>query len=156
MQKPEFVYVTYIRTTREKLWQALTQPDQTRQFWGGLANHSDWNPGSKWEHLCAAENNDVYIFGEVRESIPYRRLVMSWIDPKNTADESLLTLEIEPFDDLVRLKVIHGDFKDGSSMQGKISNGWPVVLSSLKTYLETGKGINIRAAGTCGDGTAQT
>jgi uncharacterized protein YndB with AHSA1/START domain len=151
MEKPKFVYVTYIRTTPVKLWDALTNPAQTRQYWGGMANISDWARGSKWEHLNEKDSDPVYIFGEVLESNPPTRLVMTWVDPDNLADESLVTLELQPIDDMVRLTVIHGDFKDGSVMQGKVSKGWPLVLSSLKSYLETGKSIDIMgAAKTCG------
>jgi len=150
MEKPKFVYVTYIRTTPARLWQALTDPGQTRQYWGGLSNYSDWARGSKWEHVNDEDNRSVYVFGEILESDPPKRLVMSWVDPDNTADTSIVTLEIEPFDDLARLKVIHGNFKDGSDMQGKVSQGWPVVLSSLKSFIETGKGMDIRAVTSCG------
>lgn len=150
MEKPEFVYVTYIRTTPEKLWNALTTPEITCEYWGGMTNKSDWKKGSRWEHHNPADSDPVYVFGEIVESTPFRRLVMTWVDPDNPSDQSLVTLEIEPFDDMARLKVIHGDFKDGSSMQGKVSNGWPRVISSLKSYLETGKGIDIKACGSCG------
>jgi len=151
MKKPDFVYVTYIRSTPKKLWDALTIPDQTRQYWGGLANHStDWAKGSKWEHVNQKDNNSVYVFGEVLESKPFTRLVLSWLDPDDKSDASVVTMEIEPYDDLVRLKVIHGDFKDGSSMEGKVSQGWPLVLSSLKSFLETGKAVDIMSVKTCG------
>jgi uncharacterized protein YndB with AHSA1/START domain len=149
MEKPKFVYVTYIRTTPVKLWDALTNPVQTRQYWGGMANISDWARGSKWEHLNEKDSDPVYVFGEVLESNPPTRLVMSWVDPDDVSDKSVVTLELQPVDDFVRLTVIHGDFKDGSAMQGKISGGWPLVLSSLKSYLETGKNLDIMAAKNC-------
>ncbi|MES2308172.1 MAG: SRPBCC family protein [Verrucomicrobiota bacterium] len=144
MQKPEFVYVTYIRTTPEKLWEALVQPEITRQYWGNMRNVSDWKKGSKWEHL-APDDKEAWVFGEVLEINPPKRLVMSWIDPENTTDKSCVTLELEPKEDMVCLKVIHGDFSEGSTMPGKISQGWPLVLSSLKSYLETGNAIDIFA-----------
>lgn len=151
MDKPEFVYVTYIRTTPVKLWEAVTKPEQARQYWGGLFNRSDWVKGSRWEHVNEADSDPIYVFGEILESDPPTRLVMSWVDPENSADTSVVTLEIQPIDDLVRLTVIHGDFKAGSAMQGKVSKGWPLVLSSLKTFLETGQGIDIMGPSrTCG------
>lgn len=143
MEKPEFVYVTYIRTTPVKLWEALTKPELTRQFWGGIINRSDWTRGSKWEHVNEADSDPIYVFGEVLESNPPTRLVMTWVDPDDVKDASVVTLELQPIDDLVRLTVIHGNFKDGSAMQSRISQGWPLVLSSLKSFIETGSGIDI-------------
>jgi uncharacterized protein YndB with AHSA1/START domain len=137
MANSEFVYVTYIRTTPEKLWEVLTTPEFTRQYWGGNANISDWKPGSKWQHLGNSEE-DVYVVGEVLESLPPKRLVLTWADPDDLTDGSRLTFDIEPLDDLVRLSVLHGNFKADSVMAGKVSQGWPKVLSSLKSYLETG------------------
>ena len=138
-----FIYVFYIRTTPERLWEALTNPEFTRQYWGGNANISDWKKGAKWQHVDRDENDNVYVVGEVLESLPPKRLVLTWADPDDTADSSRVTFEIEPIEDMVRLNVTHGDFKTGSVMAGKVSGGWPRVLSSLKSFLETGKALNI-------------
>jgi uncharacterized protein YndB with AHSA1/START domain len=144
MSKPQFVYTTLIRTTPEKLWNAITTPEFTRQYWGGLENHSDWKAGSKWEHRNPADKADpVWITGRVIESDRPKRLVLSWVDPENLADESRVTFEIQQIEDITQLTVIHGDFKPGSAMEPKVQAGWPKVLSSLKSYLETGKGIDI-------------
>ncbi len=144
MEKPEFVYVTYIHSTAQKVWEALTTPGITRNYWGGIYNKSDdWAKGSRWEHINEKDSEPLYIFGEVLESSPYTRLVLSWIDPDDTTDKSVVTYELEPFDDMVRLKVIHGNFKDGARMINSITKGWPIVLSSLKSYLETGKPIDL-------------
>ena len=145
MNKSEFVYVTYIRTTPEKLWEVLTTPEFTRQYWGGNANFSDWKSGSKWQHLGKPEDG-VYVEGEDLESVPPKRLVLTWADPDDLTDGSKLTFDIEPVADMVRLSVLHGDFKADSVMAGKVSQGWPLVLSSLKSYLETGKAIDIWSA----------
>ena len=144
MSKPQFVYTTLIRTTPEKLWDAITTPEFTRQYWGGLENHSDWKPGSKWEHRNPADKQDpVWVTGRVVESNRPKRLVITWADPEDLTDESRVTFEIQQMENIIQLTVIHGDFKAGSSMAPKIEQGWPKVLSSLKSYLETGTGIDI-------------
>ncbi len=151
MEKNETVYVTYIRTTPEKLWEAITKPEFTRQYWGGLVNVSDWKKGSKWQHVSPDENNDVYVEGEVLEVSPPKRLVLSWADPDAPQDSSAVTFEIEAIEDMVRLVVTHGGFKPGSAMAPKVAAGWPRVLCSLKSILETGKGLNVWAGkGKCG------
>jgi uncharacterized protein YndB with AHSA1/START domain len=141
MKKPKLVYTMFIRSTPKKTWDAITKPEFTRQYWGELANVSDWKKGSKWEHVT--KENEAWIVGKVVESAPPKRLVLTWADPDKLKDESRVTFEIEPMEDMVCLTVTHGDFKAGSKMAGKVAWGWPRVLSSLKTFLETGKGLNI-------------
>lgn len=144
MSKPQFVYTTLIRTTPEKLWDAITNPEFTRQYWGGLENHSDWKPGSKWEHRNPADKADpVWVTGRVIEANRPKRLVISWADPEDLTDDSRVTFEIEQMEEITQLTVLHGQFREGSAMAPKIAQGWPKVLSSLKSYLETGKGIDI-------------
>jgi uncharacterized protein YndB with AHSA1/START domain len=147
MTKPELIYTTYIRTTPEKLWNAITNPEFTRQYWGGNENVSDWKPGSKWVHITSDEERAIRVTGKVVESVPLKRLVLTWADPDNEADVSRVTFEIEPIDDTVRLNVIHGDFKPGSDMVTRVSGGWPRVLSSLKSFLETGKALDVASCG---------
>lgn len=141
MIKPEFVYTTYIKTTPEKLWAAITNPEFTRQYWVH-ENVSDWKKGSTWQHISGIDKH-ILIIGEVIESIPPKRLVLTWADPDNKADDSQVTFEIETIEDMVRLNVIHGGFKVDSTMAGKVAAGWPRVLSSMKSFLETGKALNI-------------
>lgn len=145
MNNPEFVYTTYIRTTPEKLWEAITNPEFTRQYWGGFENISDWRKGSKWKHVGDDEKRTVRIVGEVLESVPPKRLVLSWADPGDLADSSHVTFEINPIEDMVCLTIVHGNFKAGSVMLNKVSLGWPRVLSSLKSFIETGKALNVKA-----------
>ena len=146
MQKPDFVYVTYIRSTPEKVWAAITKPEFTRQYWGAGVNVSDWKKGSKWEHVFEDEPRTVGITGKVVESVPPKRLVLTWAAPDKLADRSRVTFEIEPLEDMVNLIVTHDQLKAGSAMTKGVSSGWPRVLSSLKSFLETGKGLTL----TCG------
>ena len=145
MQKPKLVYTTYIRATPKKIWEAITDPKFTRQYWGGLANVSDWKKGSTWQMATAGKKPEVYTTGKVLESNPPKRLVISWADPDDLADKSRVTFEIEAMEDMTCLTVTHGSFKEGSSMVKRVSFGWPRVLSSLKSFLETGKGLNVFA-----------
>ena len=144
MEKPKLVYETFIRTTPKKLWTAITKPEFTRQYWAGVENVSDWKKGSKWEHIGGDKQREVWITGKVLESNPPKRLALSWADPDDLADKSRVTFEIEPMGDMVCLTVTHGNFKAGSPMVAKVSWGWPRVLSSMKSFLETGKGLSIR------------
>jgi uncharacterized protein YndB with AHSA1/START domain len=149
MAKPSFVYVTYIATTPEKVWQAFVDTDVMRQYWIGAecarVNVSDWRPGSKWEHQRADGTQTVDIVGKVVESTPPRRLVYTWARPKDAGDESKhsrVSIDIEPHGKgLVRLTVTHEDLERDPQMLAGISGGWPKVLSNLKTLLETGQAL---------------
>jgi uncharacterized protein YndB with AHSA1/START domain len=139
--KASFVYVTYIATEPEKLWKALLDGEFTRQYWAH-ENVSDWRAGSAWEHRRTDPARTVDILGEVLEAQPPRRLVISWGAPADRGRRdrhSRVTFEIEPVADMVRLTVTHDELEAGSEMHGKIAEGWPRVLSSLKSLLETGR-----------------
>ena len=141
MEKPKLVYTTFIRSTPQQTWDAISNPKFTRQYWAGMANVSDWKKGSKWEHLNP--ENEVWVTGEVVECDPPRRLVITWADPDDLSDHSRVTFEIEAIEDQVCLTVTHDEFKAGSTMAERVNWGWPRVLSSLKSFLETGKGLNV-------------
>jgi uncharacterized protein YndB with AHSA1/START domain len=151
MKKPDYVYVTYIATTPEKLWQAFVDTDVMRQYWAdpnaGCArvNVSDWQPGSRWEHQRADGSGIVDITGKVVECSPPRRLVFTWARPKDADDESKhsrVSFDIEPYGNaLVRLTVTHDDLERDPEMLAGVSTGWPKVLSNLKTLLETGRAL---------------
>lgn len=143
MNKPTLIYSMFIRSTPKRTWDAITKPEFTRQYWGKMANVSDWKKGSKWEHRNP--DNELWITGEVVESLLPRRLVLTWADPDNLKDKSRATFEIEKIEDLVCLKVTHDRLKAGSKMLKGVSWGWPRVLCSLKSFLETGQGINVFA-----------
>jgi uncharacterized protein YndB with AHSA1/START domain len=142
-----FVYVTYIRSTPQKVFEALTRPDVTARYWGH-ENVSDWNAGSKWEHVRANDERTVQVVGQVVEAAPPNRLVITWAGAAQAADPasySRVTFEIEEYDEMVRLTVAHDELEADSGMAKGVKQGWPVVLSSLKSFLETGRGIDVFA-----------
>lgn len=145
-KKVSFIYVTYIRTTAEKIFEAITKPEIAKLYWGH-ANVSDWKPGAKWEHVRASDSTTVELVGKVVEHDPPKRLVLTWANASQ-ADEpdeySRVAFDIEPDKDgMVKLTVSHTDLKPDSGMFNGISKGWPLVLSSMKSYLETGQGFDL-------------
>lgn len=158
MDRPSFVYTTYIRTTPERLWQALTDPAFTERYWG-VAFESDWSTGStitlhQWG-VTIADPEQVIL-----ESEPCRRLSYTWhtftpewraivrdrvgfsedfLERVASEPRSKVTFEIEELGELVKLTVVHDDFEPGSAVLDTISQGWPHILSNLKTLLETGE-----------------
>jgi uncharacterized protein YndB with AHSA1/START domain len=145
-EKTSFVYVTYIRSTPEKVFEAITKPEIARRYWGH-ENVSDWKAGSGWQHV-RADDRAVQLVGKVVEVVPPTRLVITWADPSKAHDPdsvSRVHFDIALYDDLVKLTVTHDELEAGSGMAKGISQGWPIVLSSLKSLLETGQGIDILA-----------
>lgn len=145
--KTSFVYVTYIRSTPEKVFEAIAQPEIARRYWGH-ENISDWKPGSDWQHVRANDQRTVNVVGKVVEVVPPKRLVITWASPSRADDPaaySRVTFEIAPYDGMVRLTVTHDELEAGSGMAKGIAQGWPIVLSSLKSLLETGQGIDVFA-----------
>lgn len=142
-----FVYVTYILSTPEKVFEAITKPDVARRYWGH-ENVSDWNPGSKWEHIRANDERTVQLVGKVIEVAPPTRLVITLANASQASDPasySRVTFEIEEYENMVRLTVTHDELEADSGMANGIKKGWPVVLSSLKSFLETGHGLDVFA-----------
>jgi uncharacterized protein YndB with AHSA1/START domain len=143
MSKPEFVYTTYIETSAEKLWHALTDGDFTERYWFGHRAASDWKVGSLFRF---AKQGKPTIEGKVLESDPPRRLAYTW-DPRSTDAErertSRVTFDIEPRGKVVKLTVTHDNLDEGGKTFRDISGGWPMVLASLKSILETGRVLTI-------------
>ena len=154
MSEPKFVYVTYIATTPEKLWQALTDGAFTERYWFGTRIKSDWTLGAAVTFL---RNDTVYDSGAVLECDPPRRLSYSWSVKSHEEFRgerpSRVTFEIEPMTSAldkkpeVKLTVTHDDFDVGSKVLAAVSGGWPVVLASLKSFLETGDALVIAGVG---------
>jgi uncharacterized protein YndB with AHSA1/START domain len=139
---PEFVYTVYIAAPVERVWNALVDSDVTRQYWGH-ENRSDWKPGSRWEHVRIGPDNVVDIAGKVIEIDPPHRLVTSWHAPDGEGDSartSQVTYEITPMGEESKLVVTHSDLNE-PGMRAGVSQGWPLVLSSLKSFLESGRGL---------------
>lgn len=137
--KPSFVYVIYIRSTPEKVWDALTDADLTAAYWGH-SNVSDWQPGSRWEHRRTDGSGIADVIGTVVESERPTRLVATWAAPEDEGREdrySRVTFDIRPHADIVRLTVTHEDLVD-EGMLNEVSGGWAAVLSNLKSFIETG------------------
>lgn len=142
-----FVYVTYIRSTPTKVFEAIIKPEIARRYWGH-ENVSDWKPGSKWEHIRANDQRTVELVGKVVEITPPSRLVITWANASQAANPesySRVTFDLVEYDTMVRLTVTHDDLEVGSGMERGVTQGWPAVLSSLKSLLETGSGIEIFA-----------
>ena len=140
MARSTFVYVTYIRTTPERLWSALTEREFMKQYWFGMHAESDFAAGSSWK--LVNERGEVWDAGEIVEADPPRRMVIRWVHqmrPELKAEgASLCTIELEPTGAAVRLTITHGVERERSKLIDAVSGGWPKILSNLKSLLETG------------------
>jgi uncharacterized protein YndB with AHSA1/START domain/DNA-binding transcriptional ArsR family regulator len=136
--RPSYVYVTYIESSPERVWEALTDPDLTARYWGH-SNVSDWRPGSSWEHRRVDGSGIADVAGAVLESAPPRRLTMTFDAPGDVPAEgpSTVTFDIEPYHEIVRLTVTHENLAGGDALEA-VSAGWPAVCANLKSLLETG------------------
>jgi uncharacterized protein YndB with AHSA1/START domain len=136
-----FLYVTFIRTTPDKLWTALTQPDFIHRYWFGMTVKSDFTAGSEWS--LGFEDGRLADSGEILEADPPRRLVIKWrneFKPELTAEGwSQCAFDMEPVEDAVKLTVTHTAPVPDSQLIVAVSGGWPRILSNLKSLLETGE-----------------
>ena len=140
MAKSTFVYATFIRTTPEKLWSALTEPEFMKQYWFGMHCDSKWTTGSSWR--LVAGDGQVFDAGEIVEADPPRRLVIRWqnqMNPEFKAEgNSLCTMELEPVDKAVKLTITHAIEREASKLIGATAFFWPQILCNLKSLVETG------------------
>jgi uncharacterized protein YndB with AHSA1/START domain len=135
-----FNYVTYIRTTPQDLWQALTDADIIKKWWFGVRCESEWKVGSSWKML--SEDGMLYDSGEVLESIPEKQLTFKWLNewmPEFRAEGySLCSYKVEPMGNSVKLAITHSIEHADSRFIASISEAWPMTISNLKSLLETG------------------
>ena len=140
MARSTFVYVTYIRTTADKLWSALTDAEFMKQYWFGMHCESQWKPGSQWKLVSG--NGVIFDAGEIVEAEPRRRLVIRWRHqnkPELKAEgDSLCTIELEPSGTAMKLSITHTIERESSKLIEAVSGGWPKIISNLKSLLETG------------------
>jgi uncharacterized protein YndB with AHSA1/START domain len=140
MARSTFVYVTYIRTTPEQLWAALTDAEFMKQYWFGMHCESRWTAGSSWKLVSGA--GQVFDAGEILEAEPPRRLVIRWQHrnkPELEAEgESRCTMELESGATTVKLSITHTIEREPSKLIEAVSGGWPKIISNLKSLLETG------------------
>jgi len=144
MAKSTFVYVTYIRTTPEKLWSALTKDVEfMKQYWFGVYCESEWTAGSSWKMV--SPDGPILDAGEIVEAEPPRRLVIRWQHqnkPELKAEgESRCTMELEPQGPAVKLSITHTIEREPSKFIDAVSAGWPKIISNLKSLLETGSSV---------------
>src|SRR5262249_46650287 len=144
MARSTFVYVTYIRTTPEKLWSALTDDAEfMKQYWFGCHCESRWTAGSSWKLVYP--DGRLADAGEIVEAEPPRRLVIRWTNEWNpelkAEGASLCTMELEPTGTAVKLSITHSIEREPSKFIAAVSGGWPKVIANLKSLLETGSAV---------------
>jgi uncharacterized protein YndB with AHSA1/START domain len=142
MARSTFIYVTYIRTTQERLWEALTRDSEfMKQYWFGVHCESEWVANSPWKMV--GPGGALFDDGEIVESVPPRRLVIRWQNqskPEMRAEGiSTCTMELEPASTAIRLTITHTLEREPSKFIEAVSGGWPKILSNLKSLLETGR-----------------
>jgi uncharacterized protein YndB with AHSA1/START domain len=140
MARSTYVYVTYIRTTPEKLWSALTDADFIKQYWFGVQCQSEWKAGSPWS--LVSPEGQLLDSGQIVEAEPPKRLVIRWqnqFKPELKVEgESICTMELVPTGSAVKLSITHTIEREPAKFIEAVSGGWPKVISNLKSLLETG------------------
>lgn len=149
MSTQDYVYVTYIRTTPEKLWEALTTPEFTRLYWFNIDVVSDWKVGSPVAYM---KDGSAKMKGKVLVADKPTVLSYTFHDEQTEAaveppTKVVLQIEQRPNSDVCKLTVTHSDFVENSKHRVSISQGWPMVLSGLKTYLESKTHLDVLGCG---------
>lgn len=132
MSKPTFIYETYIDTTAEELWNALTSPEYTEKYWSGRKIKSDWKEGSEIKHIRPDGDFDWY--GEILKADPPKLLSYTFVGNEEDPEQTKVTFNIEPYGNVIRLRVTHEFEKE---VDQNIKGGWIAIISSLKSLLET-------------------
>lgn len=140
MARSTFVYVSYIRTTPEKLWTALTDVEFMKQYWFGMRCESEWKAGASWRMVSGT--GEVFDSGEIVEAEAPKRLVIRWRHQRQPElqleGDSLCTMELEAVDAATRLSITHTIEREPSRLIEAVSGGWPKIVSNLKSLLESG------------------
>jgi uncharacterized protein YndB with AHSA1/START domain len=141
MAHSSFIYVTYIRAPQQKVWDALTQPEFQKQYWFGVHQESAWKAGAPWKMVFS--DGRVADAGEVLEIDAPRRLVLKWQNQfrPELKEEGYLrcVYELEQTGEIVKLTIAHTIERENAKLIEAVSGGWPMILSSLKSMLETGE-----------------
>ncbi|WP_035059198.1 SRPBCC family protein [Andreprevotia chitinilytica] len=142
MDTPSYVYVCYIATTPEQLWRALTDSELTQKYWRRV--ESDWLPGSQvtyWIDDARIDLQGIVLLAEPGQMLSFT-FGVQWLEHMRDEKPSRVTFELEALGDVVKLTMTHDEFAPGSKVYHGIQQGWPAILSSLKTLLETGKPLH--------------
>jgi len=144
MAESRFVYVTYVRATPQAIWDELTNPERNKLFWAGYHQETSWKVGDDYE--IVGPDGRAWDTGKVLAHDPPKRLEVSWRhqhdDAMRAEGESTCTFELEPVSaEVTRLTVTHAIGRANSQLIGAVSNGWPSILSSLKSLIETGRAL---------------
>ncbi|HEY9090811.1 SRPBCC family protein [Parasphingorhabdus sp.] len=141
---PDFVYTIFIAASVEKVWNGLIDRDMTKAYWGHY-NESDWQPGSRWNHVRSDGSGKTDVRGHIIEIDPPRKMVWSWAfdsEGDDPAKLSIVTYELVALGPDTKLTVVHSELEPGSEMDKGVRDGWPAVLSNLKSLLETGETLS--------------
>ncbi len=150
MSAPKLVYVSQIRTTPAKLWEALTQPEFIRQYWFGSENRSTWKEGDPIEGLN--DEGQLEWKGTILKSVPESEVVFTF-DHLAEEPPSRVTFKLDPqAAGMVQLTITHDEFQEVSPIRERVKNGWPKIVEGIKSLLETG--IVTQQASTCKTATA--
>jgi uncharacterized protein YndB with AHSA1/START domain len=143
MEKSEFVYVTFIKTTQKKLWEALIKPEFQKRYFGQAHFETDWKKGSGWALMFP--DGTKADSGKVLECRPYKRLVLSWQSEWSAGMRkegfARCQMDLEEVNDVMKLTITHTINRPNSKLIKSVSGGWPFIISNLKSMLESGKVI---------------